>query len=206
WEKTRLYRWLNQRFAQIAERWPLKGYQPTAVQPPLLGPVVRGLVVYLLVCVFFWNVDIVPNSNMRLHPPAPLMCLLRLDQGWNMFAPKPLNEDGWYVIDAEQVNGKHIDLFQGGAPVNWAPPADIASTYRNARWRKFMMNIWAAKLANWRLYYGRYLTRSWNETHTGGEQIKTFQICFMLTINQADGTKKRPEKNVIWIHQCFDDK
>lgn len=50
--------------------------------------------------------------------PRPLMMLLGLNQKWDMFAPRPVVEDGWYVIDGTLRNGRHVDLFRNGAEVS----------------------------------------------------------------------------------------
>ena len=36
---------------------------------------------------------------------------LRLEQYWNMFAPYPLRDDGWYVIDGTLSDGQKFDVF-----------------------------------------------------------------------------------------------
>jgi hypothetical protein len=40
----------------------------------------------------------------------------RLYQGWGMFAPNPVREDGFVTVDAVTVDGRHIDPFTGQAP------------------------------------------------------------------------------------------
>ncbi len=40
----------------------------------------------------------------------------RLFQGWGMFAPNPIREDGIVAVDAITKTGKHVDPFTGEAP------------------------------------------------------------------------------------------
>lgn len=40
----------------------------------------------------------------------------RLFQGWGMFAPNPIQEDGVLAVDAWTIDGRHIDPFTGAAP------------------------------------------------------------------------------------------
>ncbi|MFO0614389.1 MAG: HTTM domain-containing protein [Polyangiaceae bacterium] len=42
----------------------------------------------------------------------------RLFQGWGMFAPNPIIEDGILVIDAYTIDGRRIDPYNGGGPVD----------------------------------------------------------------------------------------
>jgi len=51
--------------------------------------------------------------------PAPLRILagkLRFLQGWFMFSPNPVMNDGTVVVDAITIDGRHIDPFTGEAP------------------------------------------------------------------------------------------
>lgn len=174
---------------------------PGAAAPPAHpSSVVSGIVVGLMLYCVAWNVCGLPGSKLKC--PDDLGYLLRLDQSWNMFSPKPLTEDGWYVIEANRVGGGTLDLFQGGAPVTWEKPAHVASTYPNARWRKYMMNLWSSNLQSWRLYYGRYLTRAWNDRHQKDDQVKDFKVIFMKENTVANGTEP-VEKVPIWTHYCF---
>ncbi len=40
----------------------------------------------------------------------------RLYQGWGMFAPNPITEDGTVVVDARTIDGRHVDPFTGKEP------------------------------------------------------------------------------------------
>jgi hypothetical protein len=41
----------------------------------------------------------------------------RIFQGWGMFAPNPITEDGILVIDAYSVDGRRFDPYNGGEPL-----------------------------------------------------------------------------------------
>ena len=170
------------------------------------GNLMRAIVMCLAGLTVGWNLANLPGRRLPPGYPRPLMMLLGLNQKWDMFAPRPLADDGWYVIDGTLLNGRHVDLFRNGAEVSWSKPARVASTYRNARWRKFMMNLWSQNHTVSRLPFGRYLTRQWNEAHSGQEQVASFDICFMLENTLPDGTTAPVKKIVIWHHLCFDPK
>src|SRR6185436_11461475 len=118
----------------------------------------------------------------------------RLDQIWNMFAPKPLTDDGWYVIPAWLQNGTEVDLMTGTGPVHWEKPTLVYVTYRNQRWRKYLMNIWKSDSASHRPYFGRYLCRSWNAVHQGEEMLQNLEIYFMKEETLPGGKVAPPEK------------
>ncbi|HVY45925.1 MAG TPA: HTTM domain-containing protein, partial [Minicystis sp.] len=51
--------------------------------------------------------------------PAVVHAMLgypRTFQGWGMFAPNPITEDGTVVVDAITVDGRHVDPFTGKPP------------------------------------------------------------------------------------------
>ncbi len=185
----------------IRSLWPWKSYVPKAYFAPPLSQ--NLLALFFLVYVLFWNLGTV-NFPYRIPQNLKWLGIMSgLEQKWNMFSP-PLREDGWYVIPAKLKNGKQVDLFKNGGPVSWQKPASVYETYRNERERKYMMNIWLAINKDYRLYYGKYLCRSWNRSHSPEEQINEFEVCFMKELTLPNGQLSAPEKKVIWHHYCFD--
>lgn len=170
---------------------------------------VRQSVIAGVVCIaamgtaFWWNMQTVNSRYSVRQPLRTIAVYFRIDQKWNMFAPYPLKDDGWYVIAGKLRDGRKVDLFQDNSPPEWDKPDDVSSTYPNQRWRKYMMNLWLAKYSDQRLYYGRYLCRKWNATHAGADTLMTFKIYFMKEKTLADGVAD-PEKNHLWSHHCFE--
>jgi len=59
------------------------------------------------------------NRNWKVPQPEPLRLLaqkLRYLQGWFMFSPNPVMDDGTIVVDARTIDGRSIDPFTGKAP------------------------------------------------------------------------------------------
>lgn len=159
---------------------------------------------FFIVYVIFWNLSTIPKFGRPMPESLKSIGLiLRLDQDWNMFAPSPMTEDGWYVIPAVLRNGEEVDLFHGGKEVTYDKPDYVSSTYNNERWRKYMMNIWAAANSKYRLYYGQYLCRDWNSRHSGDQVLETFEVIYMREDTLPDYEISTPEKVVIWRHDCF---
>lgn len=162
------------------------------------------LAILFLAYIFTWNLKSV--YTLSLPPKAYAVgSFLRLDQLWNMFAPFPLKEDGWYVIPAKLRNGKEVDLFKEGEAVCWEHPKYCAKEYKNDRWRSFMMNILfdesnGIMLSN----YASFLCREWNETHSYEENLVSFEIVFMSKTNryQFEGPPENNQKVILWQHFC----
>ena len=183
----------------VLEKWPLAGAGSLVDTFPARPRMV--LLVSLMLYLVLWNLRTIPGVSLPL-PEGPGR-FLRLDQRWSMFAPRPLVEDGWYIIEADRLDGTKVDIFRGGASVNFDKPDCVATMYTNARWRKLMMNLWMRDLSNWRLPYARYLTRQWNGTHGGNYRVSGFKIYFMLEQSLPDGEVRPPEKVLLWTHSCL---
>ena len=62
------------------------------------------------------------NRRIKVPQPEALRLLshkMRFLQGWFMFSPNPVMDDGTIVVDAITVDGRHIDPFTGGKPPNF---------------------------------------------------------------------------------------
>jgi hypothetical protein len=165
------------------------------------------LALFFVLYVLCWNLTTVSAFTMP-ERAVPIGPFLGLDQYWGMFAPSPSKDDGWYVIPGDLSGGQQVDLMSVTRDdyslhaVSWEKPRDITSTYKNEHWRKYLENVWSQQHANQRLYFGQYICREWNARHTGADQLKTFQITYMLERTLPDYQQSQPEKVVIWEHRC----
>lgn len=159
-----------------------------------------------VIYVFLWNLRTTDfGKYSRFFPPDYnwIGYAIRIDQMWNMFAPKPLIDDGWYVIPAHLRGGNEVDLMTEAAPAQWEKPAFVLPSYRNQRWRKYLLNLWERDNSGHRLHFGRYLCRNWNASHTGDETVQTLQIYFMKETTLPKGEVAPVEKVLLWSHDCF---
>lgn len=166
---------------------------------------------FLAMLIILWNID-TKLSNRILQPVAWVGWTLRLDQRFDMFAPTPLTEDGWYVIPATLNDGTRIDLFKNGPtlskegyfPISYQKPLHAADGYPDQRWQKYLMNIAEADNSRYRLAYGRYLCRRWNAVHSDGATLQTFNLEFMIEHTPPEGMPNpEPVRVVLWEHSCF---
>lgn len=143
-----------------------RGGRIPRLRPSLLNQTAAAA---FLTLVFVWNVRTTDFKGYVPqwipYVPASVQWVTRLDQSWNMFSPMPMKEDGWFIIPATTDSGRQIDLFRGGAPLEWRKPNDIAATYPNSRWCKYMMNLWGRNNEPYRIYLCRYLMWEWNKNN-----------------------------------------
>lgn len=165
------------------------------------------ILITLLVTIIFWNIFSIPkyNQNKIPKPFKNIILTLRLDQKWNMFAPYPTVEDGYYVIPGTLRDNSSVNVYTGDINTNYEKPHNMAWIYKDQRWQKYMMNLWLKDFSEYRLGYGQYLCRSWNNTNSYDKQLMTFKIIYMLEITDMNTLKEKPiEPVTIWEHKCFD--
>ena len=175
-------------------------------QAPLRPSVLNGLVATcFLTFVMLWNLRSYDPHEYGEFFPEKLQWVAGLtwiDQTWNMFSPRPMIQDGWYVAPGKMLSGREVDLLTG-QPVTWDKPARVSATYPDTRWRKYMLNLWCDNCASHRLWFARYLTGQWNSTHAGDDKMETFDIIYMQQDTTDDGVRGTPKKVTVWHHECF---
>ena len=130
---------------------------------------------------------------------------LDLDQRWDMFSPNPLTYDGWYAIEGHLRNGRSANVLHPRQPFSYEQPASIADEYKNERWRKYLMNLSLPENTEYRLYYGRYLCRSWNVWRSPSDPatLMSFEIYFMAHQNSITRPPTGFSRDLLWHHECF---
>ena len=169
-----------------------------------LGILSRVLVLVGISMIFATSVANVPAAGVKL-PKAwtDFAISTQLSQQWAMYAGPPFLTDGWYVIDGVLMNGQHEDVWRGG-PVIDRKPADVPGTYRNSKWRAYLLRLYNARYSQYRGYFGQYLCRTWNQTHTGGERVNLIYINFMLEKTVPPGQIQPPAvKDPVARYYCF---
>tara|TARA_Y100000589_G_scaffold329471_1_gene376129 strand:+ start:1621 stop:3375 length:1755 start_codon:yes stop_codon:yes gene_type:complete len=166
----------------------------------------QGVSLFFLLYVTAWNIRTIDfNYYVKYFPKHYNWVgqVVRVDQYWNMFAPFPLRDDGWYVIDGKLINGQEFDVFNSKSEVNFDKPPLVSRTYPNQRWRKYMMNIWFKKYSKHRLYYGRYLCRSFSTKYADKPALASFKLFFVKEYTGDNYRFGPPEKILLWDHKCF---
>ena len=190
------------RWLPVLRRWPV--FNAPAPIPLRLSPAMQALAGLLLVYVLLWNARTTNFPRYERLLPRRLNWIgevTKLQQSWGLFAPAPLQQQGWYVIPATLQDGMEVDLSQDGAAVSWTAPTPISATYRNDRWRRYLMNLWLVKNSRYRRYYVRYLCRKWNEAHGADKQITALQIYYMKQDIALRPPESQPSKVLLWQYE-----
>lgn len=185
--------------------WAAKALPDRDVSRVEPGTLASLATLFFIGYVGLWNMKSVPKFGIDILPPwNKIGSILRLDQKWNMFAPYPLRIDGWYVMDGELKDGSKVDVLRRTfGQVNFEKPEVVSYLFKNARWRKFIMSLYEKGKKNHRLYYGKYLCRSWNEEAEEARKLSKFKIYFMKERNVLPGVESKVEQTMIWQHDCF---
>src|SRR5262249_31522973 len=141
-------------------------------------------------------------------------------QSWGVFAPQPGTQDGWYVIVGKLKDGREVNLFTGGRPLDeveiykepgWEKPAHVSGMYENTRWRKFLINLYIRSrdprltdpFLKLRDYFADYLCREWDARHAGGEGLAVIEMYFMAKENPPpDAPPPVPTKDLLIRWDC----
>jgi hypothetical protein len=177
-----------------------------------LPPIVKkirvedAIATFFLLFMLWWNIG-ATNSDYEMSGGLKTIgTAVRIDQVWNMFAPFPMKDDGWFIIPGRLANGKEVDLFNDGEAVSYDKPKYVSKTFEDSRWRKYMMNLWTVTHQDKRLFFGRYLCRQWNWYGEGREDatylLQTFRLIYMREITLPNYKVKGPDAIVLWEHQC----
>ena len=113
-ERRSISRWLG---LQLQQSFTAAGPSPLRLRARRVLVILReALTLALFVAavnqamVELWVV----NRRLKVPQPEPLRSLahkLQLNQGWFMFSPNPVMDDGTIVVDAITVDGRHVDPF-----------------------------------------------------------------------------------------------
>jgi hypothetical protein len=164
----------------------------------------NGLATFFIIYIFFWNVSTLGISWPPFSPPPLIISsLFGVDQTWDMFAPTPLREDGWYVMPGLLKDGTEINVFTNGGPVDWKKPALLSAVYPNDRWRSYLMNLVIEEEGEMHIpLYANYLCRQWNSTHSSDKKLLSFDIYFMGRENSLETPSAPYQRMLLWHQEC----
>lgn len=162
-------------------RLPRPGFgSGTARRLRQLGAAVVAL---LLVGVLFWNAAglgyaSVPDDVQRIADPT--------ERRWDMFAPAPRTNDGWFVAPGELASGQTVDAYAGG-PLSWDRPPDLASNYPSHRWFVYMLELPRRGSGPLRAAFADYLCRQWQANQES--TLQRVRLVYVLEPVRLDGTE-----------------
>lgn len=164
----------------------------------------EALVIFFFIGVVIFNsASLISIPRLNYYFEFPTM-VARLDQYWNMFAPSPTREDGWYVIEGRLTDGStKVDAFREKKGISYEKPNSAADFYPNERWRKYMMNIWLKDYAKFRMPFAHYLCWNWNRKNPDLDRLEQVSIFFMLETTPPPGQPGDVKKlNLLDSYHC----
>ena len=168
---------------------------------PRFRLVIDAILALLIGYVFMLNLSTVRRFGVSLPSPwQDVSISAGLEQSWNMFAPFPAKDDGWYVIPGKLRNGATVDLFRAGKPVSFAKPTYGSLEFKNHRWVKFHENL--RKRPFLQPAYARQLCRDWNRRHRQGETLDELEIIYVLEVTQPAQEYSPVEKQSKYKFKC----
>lgn len=196
--------------AAFAE-WTTAVRDPSASAPSIRSAarIARETAVALVfACVLLDSVHFNLRDRLGLGPlarPRLVAAILESTQlvhDWQLFAPHPSIDDGWWVVDAVTVSGRRLDPLTG-APPTFAKPEDLARRH-DVWWRKVLYRLWLVDFADHRLELARWITRRHRRSHPY-DPLDNFRFYY---VEERTRLGERPEalpprRVLLWSHDCF---
>jgi hypothetical protein len=159
-------------------------------------------VVWMNLLTLRWNDEATAIADV----PGPLRTFMNyagLWQSWGMFAPSPVEIDGWIIIPGEFEDGTTFDLRTGQPPADEMKRSFIGPL---GRWRKFEENLYRSVtepiLRDWAGAYCIYYNVA--EKRPVGQRLSTLKVIFRNRRSHAMGEPANPlEDMLLWTHHCF---
>ena len=192
-------------------------WQQQSAPPFFFGRLGQLLALFFVLYLGWWNIATVKDWGMspehkeeavRIHFPQrlnPILYGLRLDQTWNMFAPYPMRDDGWFVIPGLVASGEYVDVFHNSAmPPDFAKPDPFHDNqFENYRWRKYLQRLWQKRYSDYRQYYAKWLCRRWQATQP--DDLAVFNIYYIRERTPPPGETGELTSHKLWWHVCKSD-
>lgn len=134
---------------------------PLAASPIRQWPrsITQGVAAILLCLMILVNAA---SVGVLAYPDATPAAIQ--NKGWDMFAPNPPADDGWYVVPATLESGRQIDALRR-EPLSWDRPPDVSATFANNRWQKLLYQIRGGPEERLQEPLATYLCQRWNRGH-----------------------------------------
>lgn len=130
--------------------------------------------------------------------------LLRLDQSWAMFAPRPWRETNWILATGRLPDGRLVNAF----PPSLRPPAQSEpprpSAVSSPRWLYYTTNLAKPENTRERQWFARYLCHRFDAAHLVDVPVQQIDIQVFRQWALARYQRTPLHEEVLW-HQVCDD-
>ena len=140
--------------------------------------------------------------------PRPLQSIgrvLRLDQTWDMFAPKfgvGTRSVGWHVASGTLKSGAQVDILNGGRTLAWERPERIADLYRNQHWRKHLNRLRRPEYKKYLRPFAEYLCREGAGAGSDAGALQKVELYYMSQGTRADKPVGNPRRTLLIRRDC----
>jgi hypothetical protein len=176
------------------DRWRLGASDsPRALAP---APRWQYLVVPVAVTLAFltalrpWFRSIVPK------PALAVARALGLAQRWDLFAPRPMQNDGWIVVVGFFGGGNEVDLLSGRTP-DWNPPRPLHRHLRDDRWRRFLAQVRLPGGSNRLLPFSEWARREFDRAHPNHPPLEQVSI-YAVLLSVHEPTQPKSRELYVW--------
>lgn len=131
------------------------------------------------------------NRRFKAPEPDPMFTLshkLRFLQGWFMFSPNPVMDDGTFVVDAITVDGRHIDPFTRKEPF-W-DLSNVKSLRLTQIWCDYFNRMQKSENSAFREPMKEYLLRLPERTGNPNDTIVSAEVWWVKDMNPKWGERK----------------
>ena len=159
-----------------------------------------------IVIICFWNyATYIENSNTWKLLPRQfynIALLFKLEQKWNMFSPGPPHSSEWYKVIGKTNSGRDVDVLNNSIEIS--QDINIADTFIDYRWQKYLLNLSAQSNEKFRFYYSQYLCRQWQIDHSDPKlALSTLKINYFQEQTALQGEQKnKTTETMIYSYKC----
>ncbi|MGB6044860.1 MAG: HTTM domain-containing protein [Pirellulales bacterium] len=132
-----------------------------------------------------------------------ILNILRLDQDWQMFAPRPMTEDGWYEFRGELEDGSVVNLWHVGQPLPTTKPSNISAMSGGQRWRKYLVLVREPANIRHLPHFANWLIWRWEREHSEGDplrMVKDIKILIYVEPTSPPGNPPSKPRTVLLYH------
>jgi hypothetical protein len=149
---------------------------------------VNATVIAATIAIMWLNVATLRWLPLPRWVESPI-ALFRLDQEWSMFAPRPIESDGFYVILGADHSGTQRDIWRNRPADDsvWLKPTarEMNAQYPSERWAVYMMDLHKPEMRAHLPLFTAYLCRR-------GPEIAAVEIDFIERRDQLDRSPAQP--------------
>ena len=175
---------------------------------PLLAP--QLAVAVLFAAVFAWNVAGLENASFEFPTlGGKAIGALGLEQKWNMFAPGPARDSGWFVMPGTLADQSEVDLvpalagFTEAPAVSWDKPAGRSGRYGGVRWQDYLARLDEREDQDLFAELGGYLCVEWNARHQGERALESVDLDYVDEPVGEPGEPRESTTRTLWQHSCI---